>query len=503
MNDFTHLVDLASQRLGGRVIAANDEFFAPKENLLKASKPVFIEDKYTDRGKWMDGWETRRRRTPGFDWCMVRLGLPGILRGLVIDTSFFRGNFPSHASVEACVARPEATAEALSTNDTQWFEVLPKSELKGDTQNRFVIADSRRFTHLRLNIYPDGGVARLRVHGEVLPDWKQVLAAGKPIDLAAIQHGGRMESCSDMFFSHPLNLLMPGRGARMDDGWETRRRRGPGHDWVVLRLGIAGTIQRVEVDTAHFKGNYPESCSLEACAAAGEIRPADLDHLPWKPLLPRMKLQADAQHSFEKDVSAVGEVTHVRFNIYPDGGISRLRLLGAPSRTGRQVAGIRLLNAMLDSEAKTALLNCCGSGAWAQHLLAARPFRDATHLTDKTLDAFALLKREDWMAAFWQHPRIGENKSGEQSAEANQWSQQEQSTALAGGESLSALADANQEYEKRFGHIFVVCASGKSSDEILGILRNRLNNARETEFMVACDEQKKITRLRLEKLIEL
>jgi allantoicase len=243
LKDFTRLVDLASERLGGRMLAANDEFFAPRQNLLKSTKPVFVEGKYTSRGKWMDGWETRRRREPGHDWCIIRLGLAGMVRGIVVDTSHFKGNFPEHCSVEGCEARAPATAQQLQRPATKWFQILPKSPLQGDTQNLFAVEIARRVTHLRLNIYPDGGVARLRVHGEVAPDESQ--RRKRAIDLAAIENGTRVLASSDEFFGSPLNLLLPGRAKNMGDGWETRRRRGPGSDWVILKLGIPGTIQRV------------------------------------------------------------------------------------------------------------------------------------------------------------------------------------------------------------------------------------------------------------------
>jgi allantoicase len=327
--DFTELIDLAAERLGGAVLYANDDFFAPKENLLKQSAPVFIEGKYTDLGKWMDGWESRRRRTPGFDWCLIRLGLPGRLRGVVVDTSHFKGNYPEQCSIEACTMDGHPDVEQLLSESNSWTEVLAQSPLKGDSQNPFAIENTQRFTHLRLKIYPDGGVARLRVYGEVVPDWPRINRAGSEIDLAAVEHGALVLACSDMFFGHRHNLIMPGRALDMSDGWETKRRRGPGHDWTVIQLGAAGTINRVEVDTAHFKGNFPESCSIEACDVGGEA-PAEaaFDPLPWKELLPRTKLQAHTRHFFEQELQDVGVATHVRFNIYPDGGVSRLRLMG-------------------------------------------------------------------------------------------------------------------------------------------------------------------------------
>jgi allantoicase len=326
--DFTELVDLAQERLGGAVLAASDEFFAPKENLLKASQPIFIEGKYTDLGKWMDGWESRRRRTPGFDWCLIRLGLAGRVRGIVVDTSHFKGNYPEQCSLEAATIEGNADVEQVTDPSTEWAEILPQSQLQGDSLNPFEVADERRFTHLRFKIYPDGGVARLRVYGEVLPDWERLTRAGGLVDLAAVEHGGLVLSCSDMFFGHRHNLIMPGRAANMSDGWETKRRRGPGHDWTIIRLGRRGRLRRLEVDTAHFKGNFPESCSLEGCDAQ---EGSDLsDGVTWKEVLSRTRLQAHTRHYFEQELRDAGALTHLRFNIYPDGGVSRLRAFCRP-----------------------------------------------------------------------------------------------------------------------------------------------------------------------------
>jgi allantoicase len=323
--DFTELIDLASERLGGAVLFANDEFFAPKENLLKPGTPVFVEGKYTDLGKWMDGWETRRRRSPGHDWCIIRLGLPGIIRGIVVDTSHFRGNYPDRCSLEGCSIDGQPTVEHLTGEEAKWSSILQPSILAGNSQNMFKIGTDNRFTHLRLKIYPDGGVARLRVYGEVVPDWDRLKRTTSEIDLAAVENGGLVLACSNMFFGHKHNLIMPGRALNMSDGWETKRRRGPGHDWVMIKLGRPGRIRAIEVDTSYFKGNFPDSCSLEAFKTEGNMLP---EHLDWKPLLPRTKLQAHLRHLFEKEVMDAGIVSHVRFNIFPDGGVSRLRLFG-------------------------------------------------------------------------------------------------------------------------------------------------------------------------------
>jgi allantoicase len=326
---FTEYIDLAAERLGGRVLAANDEFFAPKENLLKAAAPVWIADKYTDVGKWMDGWETRRRRTPGYDWCIVKLGLPGILHGVVVDTSYFQGNYPEHCELEGCAVDGNPGFAQLEDHSTKWSTLLPKSPLAGDARNPIPIAPSSRVTHLRFKIYPDGGVARLRVHGEVIPDWPALNRTGGEIDLAAVEHGGWVIVSSDMFFGSRNNLILPGRSTGMHDGWETRRRRGPGHDWCIVRLGSEGIVSRIEVDTSYFKGNFPESCSLEVCAAPrGLVDPGALGSLPWKELLTRTKLQADSPHVYEKELLDSGEITHARFHIYPDGGVARLRIFG-------------------------------------------------------------------------------------------------------------------------------------------------------------------------------
>ena len=330
--EFTSLVDLASERLGGAVLYANDDFFAPKESLLKASAPVFREGLYTERGKWMDGWESRRRRTPGHDWCLIRLGLAGRVRGLVVDTAHFRGNFPESCSLEGCAARPNADAEELAGEATPWAELLPQSRLEGNAQNPFAVTSDERVTHLRFRIYPDGGVARLRVYGEVLPDWDALRRAGGLVDLAAVENGGLVVATSDEFFGHRHNLIMPGRAADMSDGWETRRRRGPGHDWCVIQLGARGTIRRVEVDTAHFRGNFPESCSLEVCSVPRQrLAPGEsyLTSDAWRELLPRARLQAHTRHFYEEELREAGEATHARFRIYPDGGVSRLRLYGS------------------------------------------------------------------------------------------------------------------------------------------------------------------------------
>jgi allantoicase len=505
MKDFTQLADLASERLGGKAVEANDEFFAPKQNMLKEVKPIFIEEKYTARGKWMDGWETRRRRTPGHDWCIVRLGLPGIIRGVTVDTSFFKGNFPERFSLEGCDlgGRPPYKNEKkrLKAAETRWVELLPETMLQGDVQNSVPVNAEGRFTHLRLNIFPDGGVARLRVHGEVVPDERQV--SNREIDLAAIENGGGVIASSDEFFGAPRNLLMPGRAKNMGDGWETKRRRGPGHDWVVLKLGVPGIIQRIEVDTAHFKGNFPEGCSMEACNAADAVPDAFLADLQtWRELLPRTKLKANHRHVLN-NLQDVGVASHIRFHIYPDGGVSRLRIFGRADRAENHATGIERFNRLSRAQVLKALLDCCGAKRWAKQVLAMRPFPDLGYVLDTADKVWAELEREDWLEAFRHHPAIGEKQAkAKQSAAARRWSAGEQSAAQkAQPEELEALAAANREYQAKFGHIFLICATGKSSGEILKNLHERMSNDPEAELRIAAEEQRKITRLRLEKLL--
>ena len=318
---FTQLTDLASARLGGRAIAASDDFFAPKGNLVKPDAPVFIAGKYTTRGKWMDGWESRRRRTTGHDWCVVQLGVRGRVRGVDVDTRYFTGNFPSHCSIEA----------KDNVTRTSWTTILPKTGLRGDRHNYVAIGDDRPWTHLRLNIFPDGGVARLRVYGDVTVDWTRVGTGNRAVDLAALVHGGLVLGASDVHYGAKDNMLMPGRAKDMSDGWETRRRRGAGHDWAIVRLGAPGILTKVEIDTNHFKGNFPDTASIEGTFAPGASLET-ISSAAWREVLPQTKLKAHHRHYFSKALRDRGPVSHVRLNIFPDGGVSRFRVHGTVAR---------------------------------------------------------------------------------------------------------------------------------------------------------------------------
>lgn len=325
---FTNLIDLASERLGGKTLLCSDDFFAPKENLIKPGRGIFIEDKYTDHGKWMDGWESRRKRTSGHDWCIIKLGESGKITGVDIDTNHFLGNHPPHASIDAIHLDNEPDETYWNKNQVEWQSILSKLPLQAGNHNYFEIESDATFSHIRLNIFPDGGVARLKVYGEVNKDWSRT-TRDQLIDLAAAANGGLCLSCNDMFFSAKENLILPGQGINMGDGWETKRNRDPDNrDWVIIKLTKRGSIKKAIVDTSHFKGNYPDSCSLEGIDSKDSELKNEAVETDWLVLLPQTKLGADQEHVFEKELVNSGPFTHVRLNIFPDGGVSRLRLFG-------------------------------------------------------------------------------------------------------------------------------------------------------------------------------
>lgn len=325
--DFVQLTDLASERLGGQVLFATDDFFAEKENLIKPGRGIFISDKYTDRGKWMDGWESRRKRTPGHDWCVVKLANTGRIKGFDIDTNFFLGNHPPFASIEAVHLPDSNKFSNWEDASISWEEILPRSQLDPGSQNFYESHSDKIYSHIRLHIYPDGGVARLKVYGEVFKDWSKV-DLSEQLDLAAAINGGMAIACNDMFFSAMHNLVMPGRGINMGDGWETKRNRTADNiDWVILKLARPGIIQKIIVDTHHFKGNYPDCCSIEGSYSTNDDAVLE-NRAGWKTILPLQKLSADHEHEFEKELVSHDIFSHVRLNIYPDGGVSRLRLFG-------------------------------------------------------------------------------------------------------------------------------------------------------------------------------
>jgi allantoicase len=326
-----HHVDLAQPRLGSEVVYATDDFFADKARLIDPADPVFIPGKYDENGKWMDGWESRRKRIPGHDFCVIRLGVAGIVAGFEIDTSHFTGNYPPAAEIEVC-----RSGEAIPGDEAGWTKVTPRLALNGNDRVYVPIDHAEPVTHVRLHIFPDGGVARLRVWGRVAKDWSAVPADSR-VDLLAMENGGRGIVANNEHYGRVENLTAPGRGVDMGDGWETRRRREPGHDWAVLELGAAGWIEEVIVDTAHFKGNYPDRFFLQASASAtGSPHEIAAQSESWPVLVGETKLQADTIHTYHDGLADLGPVRFVRLNIIPDGGVSRLRLIGRVSREDSQ-----------------------------------------------------------------------------------------------------------------------------------------------------------------------
>jgi allantoicase len=320
LQSFTNLAD---SRIGANIVACSDEFFASAQRMLQFDAPVFIEGKFDDNGKWMDGWETRRKRHTGYDWAIISLGVAGKIKALDVDTTFFTGNYPASALVEACYA-PNGDLE-----QAEWHQILPNSILGPSQHHIFAVQNEQVFSHVRLNIYPDGGVARFKVYGEVKI---QMTDTSSILDLLALENGGRVIAYSDAHFGHPRNLINPGRGVNMGDGWETARRRAPGFDWCILALGTAGQIEKIDIDTAHFKGNYPAQVSIQAVYVADATDPQLIPQsMFWPFLLEAQPMQMDHIHSFVNEVLEHEKISHIRVNMIPDGGISRIRLWGKAS----------------------------------------------------------------------------------------------------------------------------------------------------------------------------
>ncbi|XP_062066108.1 probable inactive allantoicase [Lepus europaeus] len=373
--DFTQLIDMASEAVGGKVLFATDDFFSPAENLLKSDSPSYKEHEYTEFGKRMDGWETRRKRVPGHDWCIIRLGIQGVIRGFDVDISYFSGNYAPRMSIQAAnleeeklpeipqrgirtgaAATPEEFEAIAELKSNNWSYLVPMTELKpgnpASSHNYFLANSQQRWTHVRLNIFPDGGIARLRVYGTGQKDWTAT-DPKEPVDLVAIAFGGVCVGFSNAHFGHPNNVIGVGKAKSMADGWETARRLDrppvlendengilliPGCEWAVFRLAHPGVITQIEIDTKYFKGNYPDSCKVDGCVLTTQEEEDmikqkwDLPAQKWKPLLPVTKLSPNQMHSFNSLTLELQDViTHARLTIAPDGGLSRLRLRGFPS----------------------------------------------------------------------------------------------------------------------------------------------------------------------------
>jgi allantoicase len=465
------MIDLLSSAVGGRVIACNDEFFAEAINLIKPEPAVWHEGEYTDRGKWMDGWETRRRREPGHDWCLLALGIPGRIRRVTVDTSFFTGNYPERFTLDACgVGSDDALDEAA------WVEIAAAS-LSGDSVATFDVADPHRVTHLRLNIHPDGGVARLRAEGEPIPGMEWVCPE-HPVDLASQLVGGEALDASDTHYSQPSNLLRPTPSQGMWDGWETKRRRGPGNDWASFRLGMPGVVERVVVDTTHFKGNAPGWVSIDV-SEDGET---------WGAATGQVPVSAHVENEIALDPPR--QAGHLRLSIFPDGGVARLRVLGRPDPDAAGRLRTEYVNALYEDEARRFFTSACASPTWVEGMVGARPFTDVAAILGSAARVFDSLTEADWLEAFSGHPRIGER--------GDTVSAREQSGVDA--DDLDGLAEANRAYEERFGFTYIVYATGKSGSEMLDMARARVRNSRDTEITTAADEQRKITDTRLRRM---
>jgi allantoicase len=496
--EFAHLVNLAEDLTGTFVVDATDDYFAEKENLIRPDAPQWFEDKYTDKGKWMDGWESQRRRTPGHDWCVIRLGTPGFVHGFVVDTTHFKGNAPTHVSIEG--AELPHTTTAAELDGAAWFSILDKTAVQPNTANMVPLPSpsTTRATHLRLHIYPDGGVARLRVFGVVAAD-ERTFWRGGVVDLAAIENGGTIATVSNEFFGPPSNLLLPGRGVNMGDGWETKRRRTPGSDWCVIKLARRGVVERVELDTAFFKGNAPQFTLIEAIDNEHVTR--ERLHTPggFPLLVGKTPLVQHRRHVLEAERPL--PVTHLRVHIFPHGGVNRLRVFGHALDTPAESKSLAALHALSPDAAVDVFRAFCGSTSWAKSMASARPFADVRGLFSIADSSFWRLDEAALLEAFAAHPRIGAQRaSSTQNAQSAAWSHGEQAGARgASSPTADQLAALNQRYVDQFGFIYIVFATGKSAEQMLELLESRVDNDRTTEIENAAREQLKITRLRIEK----
>ena len=490
---FADLTELSSATLGGQALWSSDAFFASEDNLVKPHPAVWDADRYTDRGKWMDGWEPRRRRHPGHDTAIVKLGVPGELAGVDIDTSHFLGNHAPFGSLDVTTAPADASAEWLR-DKAEWTTVLDQTRLERGGSNVFAVRAARA-THVRLHIYPAGGVARLRVYGR--PD----VEVDQRCDLASATVGGQALACSDMFFSRMDNLLRPDVAKDMGDGWETKRSAFPRTDWVVIALGRPGLLDTIRVHTRHFKGNYPTGVRLEGLywpdAPPHALSLSD----QWTALAPDTPLGPDQAHDIA--VTAKQPVTHLRMTILSDGGVSRLRAFGTPTDAVPADPFLEALNALPEADCVATLMRCCGSTRWAHQLAADRPFRSRAHLHGQAAHRWWHLGHADWHEAFGHHPRIGADVAllREKFASTATWSQGEQAGMVGADEStIQALAQGNRDYEARYGHIFLICASGLSAAQMLARLHARMSNDPISELHIAAGEQVRITALRIDKL---
>jgi len=322
-NTIQGLVNLASPKMGTKILAFSDDFFGDATRMLNDKDAIFIEDKYDNHGKWMDGWESKRRRDGGNDWAIIKLGSAGIISKIEIDTSYFTGNFPPFFSLEGLYS------ETGPNEYSNWKTLMEKTNLIGDSRNKFELKTKETLNYIKLQIFPDGGVARIRLFGEVRYDWDQ-FNDKETIELSSLKLGGSILAYNNAHYGDVSALLSDGRGKTMGDGWETRRRREPGYDWIIIKLAQKGKIEKIEIDTAHFKGNYPDRASIQAISINKDITTKGLiqNSVDWDIILAETKLSADKIHTYRIDTNSKNEATHIKLNIYPDGGVSRLRIFG-------------------------------------------------------------------------------------------------------------------------------------------------------------------------------
>ena len=316
------MIDLAQKRLGTKVVYQTDEFFAKANRIIDSSEPIFIPNKFDNHGKWMDGWETRRKRNKGHDYLIIRLGKEGIISKLNISTLYFNGNQPEFASVEGCYSKKK-----IPDKKTKWKLILNKKKTKPSSNNIFNIKNKSVFSHIKLNIFPDGGVARLRVYGKIVINKTQFKK--KIINLSALSNGASIIACNNEHFGKAENILAPGNSKNMGDGWETRRSRGKNYDWVIFKC-VTGKIDNIQIDTHHFKGNYPDMCSVQGAYLSRVINNKSIiaKSNKWKTILNKAKLRPHKKHNFKNKLIKGTKINYIRINIYPDGGISRVRIFG-------------------------------------------------------------------------------------------------------------------------------------------------------------------------------
>ena len=467
------MIDLLSEAVGGRVVDFNDEFFAEASNLLKVGEPVWREGVYNDRGKWMDGWETRRRREPGHDWVVLALGIPGRVEKVSVDTAFFTGNYPERFSLDGCGVGGDE-----SLGDAEWSELIPVTGLEGDSTASFVVEGSSRVTHIRLNIHPDGGVARLRVEGTPIPAMSDV-CPDSLVDLASQTLGGEFLDASDHHYNPPSKMLRPTAPAGMWDGWETKRRRGPGHDWASFRLGLPGVVEQVDADTSFFRGNAPGWVSVDLSG----------DGDSWETVVDHVAIEADAVNSIP--LPTPSPAGFVRLSIHPDGGMARFRVWGRPDRSAAGEKRIEYLNSLDTQMTHRFFHTACAADAWVSAMGERRPYPGVEAVLDTAGTAFDALTEVDWLQAFAGHARIGEKRDATSSREQS-------------GVAESATADLaklNRAYEEKHGFTFIVYATGKTGEEMLAIARERLENGRPTEIANGAAEQRRITETRLRRML--